>query len=55
MADILDLKRWLDDCKRNAEKGGIPTSDQLLAFLDETIFLLVEFKIELLGKGITDG
>ena len=55
MADMLDLKRWLDDCERNARKEGIPTSDILLAFLDETIGVLVDFKIEVLEKGVIDG
>ena len=51
MADILDLKRWLDDCDANARKQGMDDDGVLLAFLDKVLFLLIQLKIKLLEKG----
>lgn len=45
-----ELKRWLEDCIRNAKANGLNDDDILIAFIDEIMFLLITESITLEGE-----
>jgi len=36
----LELRRWLEDCIKNAKKEGLSEDDILIVFMDKIMFLL---------------